>query len=109
MHSVYFFTSVFSSVRRSPASHSSPPNQDRAGPSDFQSFSESLKSRLNSMSMKYNIRHEFSFFGNPYHMGKFNILCSSAHLPLTLVVLVPQIQRVVFKEYKRVEGEAFLS
>jgi len=38
---------------RSPASHSSPQNQDRAGPSDFQSFSESLKSRLNAMSMKY--------------------------------------------------------
>ncbi|KAK9289959.1 hypothetical protein L1049_008121 [Liquidambar formosana] len=32
---------------------SSPPNQDRAGPSEFQSFSESLKSRFNAMSMRY--------------------------------------------------------
>ncbi|KAG6693895.1 hypothetical protein I3842_09G023600 [Carya illinoinensis] len=38
---------------RSPASHSSPSNQDRAGPSDFQSFSESLKSKFNAMSMRY--------------------------------------------------------
>uniref|UniRef100_A0A5B6Z3V8 RING-type E3 ubiquitin transferase n=1 Tax=Davidia involucrata TaxID=16924 RepID=A0A5B6Z3V8_DAVIN len=38
---------------RSSASQSSLPNQDRAGPSDFQSFSESLKSRFNSMSMRY--------------------------------------------------------
>ncbi|XP_052200225.1 E3 ubiquitin-protein ligase RHF2A-like [Diospyros lotus] len=29
------------------------PNQDRAGPSDFQSLSESLKSRFNAMSMRY--------------------------------------------------------
>lgn len=28
-------------------------SQDRAGPSDFQSFSESLKSRLNAVSMRY--------------------------------------------------------
>ncbi|KAJ7975907.1 E3 ubiquitin-protein ligase RHF2A-like [Quillaja saponaria] len=34
-------------------SHSSPPNQDRAGPSELQSFSESLKSRLNAVSMRY--------------------------------------------------------
>ncbi|XP_020574248.1 E3 ubiquitin-protein ligase RHF2A-like [Phalaenopsis equestris] len=32
---------------------STPVIQDRAGPSDFQSFSESLKSRLNSVSMRY--------------------------------------------------------
>uniref|UniRef100_A0A5B6Z5S2 RING-type E3 ubiquitin transferase n=1 Tax=Davidia involucrata TaxID=16924 RepID=A0A5B6Z5S2_DAVIN len=38
---------------RSSASQSSLPNQDRAGPSDFQSFSESMRSRLNSMSMRY--------------------------------------------------------
>jgi len=37
---------------RSP-SQSLPSGQDRAGPSDFQSFSESLKSRLNSVSMRY--------------------------------------------------------
>ncbi|CAH9072601.1 unnamed protein product [Cuscuta europaea] len=30
-----------------------PQNQNRAGPSDFQSFSESLKSRLSAMSMRY--------------------------------------------------------
>ncbi|KAJ9184601.1 hypothetical protein P3X46_004313 [Hevea brasiliensis] len=35
------------------ASHSSSPNQDRGGPSEFQSFSESLKSRLNAVSMRY--------------------------------------------------------
>ncbi|XP_026426322.1 E3 ubiquitin-protein ligase RHF2A-like isoform X2 [Papaver somniferum] len=35
------------------ASRSSSINRDRAGPSDFQSFSESLKSRLNSVSMRY--------------------------------------------------------
>uniref|UniRef100_A0A7C9EVU0 RING-type E3 ubiquitin transferase n=1 Tax=Opuntia streptacantha TaxID=393608 RepID=A0A7C9EVU0_OPUST len=37
---------------RSP-SQSSPISQDRAGPSDLQSFSEALKSRLNAMSMRY--------------------------------------------------------
>uniref|UniRef100_A0A2N9H6S2 RING-type E3 ubiquitin transferase n=1 Tax=Fagus sylvatica TaxID=28930 RepID=A0A2N9H6S2_FAGSY len=41
------------SFNRSPASHSSPPNQDRAGPSDLQSFSDSLKTRFNAMSMRY--------------------------------------------------------
>ncbi|XP_073275035.1 E3 ubiquitin-protein ligase RHF2A-like isoform X2 [Primulina huaijiensis] len=34
-------------------SPSSLPTQDRAGPSEFQSFSESWKSRLNAISMKY--------------------------------------------------------
>ncbi|KAJ7981261.1 E3 ubiquitin-protein ligase RHF2A [Quillaja saponaria] len=38
--------------RRSP-SQSSPSSQDRAGPSESQSFSESLKSRLNAVSMRY--------------------------------------------------------
>ncbi|XP_034693804.1 E3 ubiquitin-protein ligase RHF2A-like isoform X1 [Vitis riparia] len=38
---------------RSSASQSSPPDQDRAGPSELQSFSESLKSRLNAVSMRY--------------------------------------------------------
>ncbi|KAF2289588.1 hypothetical protein GH714_037349 [Hevea brasiliensis] len=37
----------------STASHSLSPNQDREGPSEFQSFSESLKSRLNAMSMRH--------------------------------------------------------
>ncbi|KAL9336434.1 hypothetical protein Peur_070922 [Populus x canadensis] len=38
---------------RSASSQSSLPNQDRAGPSELQSFSESLKSRLNAVSMRY--------------------------------------------------------
>lgn len=38
--------------RRSP-NQSSPNNQDKAGPSEFQSFSESLKSRFNAVSMRY--------------------------------------------------------
>ncbi|KAJ8559695.1 hypothetical protein K7X08_003753 [Anisodus acutangulus] len=38
--------------RRTPP-QSSPNNQDRAGPSEFQSFSESIKSRLSAMSMRY--------------------------------------------------------
>ncbi|XP_019455372.1 PREDICTED: E3 ubiquitin-protein ligase RHF2A-like [Lupinus angustifolius] len=33
--------------------HSSPVNQDRAGPSDFQSFSDSLRSKFNAVSMRY--------------------------------------------------------
>ncbi|XP_009378604.2 E3 ubiquitin-protein ligase RHF2A [Pyrus x bretschneideri] len=40
------------SNRRSP-SQSSPSTQDRAGPSDLQSFSESLKSRFNAVSTRY--------------------------------------------------------
>lgn len=40
-----------SNNRRTP--QSSPNNQDRAGPSDFQSFSESIKSRFSAMSMRY--------------------------------------------------------
>ncbi|XP_073153251.1 E3 ubiquitin-protein ligase RHF2A-like isoform X4 [Henckelia pumila] len=42
-----------SSDRRSFMTRSSLPTQDRAGPSEFQSFSESWKSRLNAISMKY--------------------------------------------------------
>ncbi|CAK8542466.1 unnamed protein product [Lathyrus sativus] len=38
--------------RRSP-SQSSPSSQDRAGPSELQSFSESLKSKLNAVSTRY--------------------------------------------------------
>ncbi|KAG8371099.1 hypothetical protein BUALT_Bualt13G0051600 [Buddleja alternifolia] len=41
-----------SSNRRSPA-QTSPVSQDRAGPSDLQSFSDSLKSRLSALSMRY--------------------------------------------------------
>ncbi|CAA2992853.1 E3 ubiquitin- ligase RHF2A-like [Olea europaea subsp. europaea] len=41
-----------SSNRRSPA-QTSPNSQDRAGPSDFQSFSETLKSRLSALSVRY--------------------------------------------------------
>ncbi|KAJ6778561.1 ZINC FINGER RING/FYVE/PHD-TYPE [Salix koriyanagi] len=41
----------FSFNNRSASNQSSLPNQDRAGPSEFQSFSESLKSRLNAVSM----------------------------------------------------------
>ncbi|XP_022729300.1 E3 ubiquitin-protein ligase RHF2A-like [Durio zibethinus] len=37
---------------RSP-NQSSPNSQDRAGPSEFQSFSESLKARFNAVSMRY--------------------------------------------------------
>lgn len=39
--------------KRVSAGQSTPVSQDRAGPSDFQSFSESLKSRLNTVSMRY--------------------------------------------------------
>lgn len=42
-----------SSDQRSFMSRSFLPTQDRAGPSEFQSFSESWKSRLNAISMKY--------------------------------------------------------
>ncbi|KAF8113355.1 hypothetical protein N665_0050s0015 [Sinapis alba] len=41
-----------SNSSRSP-NQSSPSDQDRAGPSELQSFSESLKSRLNSVSTRY--------------------------------------------------------
>ncbi|PIN07311.1 hypothetical protein CDL12_20125 [Handroanthus impetiginosus] len=41
-----------SSLRRSPA-QTTLSSQDRAGPSDFQSFSESLKSRLGALSTRY--------------------------------------------------------
>ncbi|XP_057782063.1 E3 ubiquitin-protein ligase RHF2A-like [Salvia miltiorrhiza] len=41
-----------SSSNRSPA-HTSPNSQDRAGPSDFQTFSDSLKSRLSAFSTRY--------------------------------------------------------
>ncbi|XVE75836.1 hypothetical protein DITRI_Ditri12bG0123300 [Diplodiscus trichospermus] len=37
---------------------SSLPNQERAGPSEFQSFSESLKSRLNAVSLRYAVSLE---------------------------------------------------
>ncbi|KAK1288332.1 E3 ubiquitin-protein ligase RHF2A [Acorus calamus] len=41
------------SNNRNTAGQSSPGSQDRAGPSDFQSFSETLKSRFNAVSMRY--------------------------------------------------------
>lgn len=41
-----------SNNRRSPG-QSLPSGQDKAGPSEFQSFSESLKSRFNAVSMRY--------------------------------------------------------
>ncbi|XP_031485243.1 E3 ubiquitin-protein ligase RHF2A isoform X2 [Nymphaea colorata] len=41
------------SNNRSGSSHSSPVSHDRAGPSDFHSFSESLKSRFNAVSTRY--------------------------------------------------------
>ncbi|XP_019426239.1 PREDICTED: E3 ubiquitin-protein ligase RHF2A-like [Lupinus angustifolius] len=40
-------------VLRGFAAHSSPVNQDGAGPSEFQSFSDSLRSKLNAVSMRY--------------------------------------------------------
>ncbi|KAK3227059.1 hypothetical protein Dsin_006921 [Dipteronia sinensis] len=43
----------FSFSDRSTSSHSSQPSQDRAGPSDLQTFSESLKSRFNAVSTRY--------------------------------------------------------
>ncbi|KAE9585336.1 hypothetical protein Lal_00018204 [Lupinus albus] len=43
---------IYSSDRGSGA-HSSPVNQDNAGPSEFQSFSDSFRSRLNAVSMRY--------------------------------------------------------
>ncbi|XWS59344.1 hypothetical protein CRYUN_Cryun08bG0113600 [Craigia yunnanensis] len=43
----------FSFNNRSTSSNFSLPNQERAGPSEFQSFSESLKSRLNAVSLRY--------------------------------------------------------
>lgn len=45
-------TAGTSSSNRSPA-QTSPSSQDRAGPSDFQSFSDSLKSRLSALSTRY--------------------------------------------------------
>ncbi|KAL5204162.1 hypothetical protein ABZP36_009033 [Zizania latifolia] len=39
--------------RRHSTGQSTPVSNDRAGPSDLQSFSDSLKSRLNAVSMKY--------------------------------------------------------
>ncbi|GAB4824582.1 E3 ubiquitin-protein ligase rhf2a [Ancistrocladus abbreviatus] len=52
IHSATSQPGTTSHSRRSP-SQSSPAHQDRAGPSDLQSFSEALKSRLNAMSMRY--------------------------------------------------------
>lgn len=43
---------ISSTNRRSPT-HTSPSSQERVGSSDFQSFSESLKSRVSAWSMKY--------------------------------------------------------
>ncbi|KAK4482762.1 hypothetical protein RD792_009930 [Penstemon davidsonii] len=42
-----------STTNRSPTQTTTPGSQDTAGPSDFQTFSESVKSRLSSLSMRY--------------------------------------------------------
>ncbi|OMO68643.1 Zinc finger, RING-type [Corchorus olitorius] len=44
---------AYSLNHRGTSSNSSSPDQERAGPSDLQSFSESLKSRLNAVSLRY--------------------------------------------------------
>ncbi|KAF8395492.1 hypothetical protein HHK36_019438 [Tetracentron sinense] len=46
-------SNVLAANNRSSASQSSPVTHDKAGPSELQSFSESLKSRLNAVSMRY--------------------------------------------------------
>lgn len=48
-------STLYMSNFRNHASQSSSPNQDRAGPSELQSFSDSWKSRFSSMSMKYGL------------------------------------------------------
>ncbi|KAJ6821824.1 E3 ubiquitin-protein ligase RHF2A-like [Iris pallida] len=45
--------SSVTNANRISAGQSTPVGQDRAGPSDFQAFSESLKSRLNTVSTRY--------------------------------------------------------
>ncbi|CAN6901277.1 unnamed protein product, partial [Brassica oleracea] len=47
-------------IHRSP-NQSTSSDQDRAGPSELQSFSESLKSRLNAVSMRYHILYLATF------------------------------------------------
>ncbi|KAJ8563446.1 hypothetical protein K7X08_031898 [Anisodus acutangulus] len=69
--------------RRIP-SQSSSNNQDRAGPSDLQSFSESIKSRFSAMSMRH-----------------LETLISS--------LIIVQMQRIFNQELKGLEGEIFLS
>ncbi|XP_074587716.1 E3 ubiquitin-protein ligase RHF2A-like [Curcuma longa] len=46
-------TSCPSSSPRTPTGHSSPVNQDRPGPSELQALSETLRSRWNTVSMRY--------------------------------------------------------
>ncbi|KAL0912077.1 hypothetical protein M5K25_018024 [Dendrobium thyrsiflorum] len=46
-------SNLYSSRENRSVGESTPISQDRAGPSDFQSFSDSLKSRLNAVSMRY--------------------------------------------------------
>lgn len=47
------FSNLYSLRENRSVGESTPISQDRAGPSDFQSFSDSLKSRLNAVSMRY--------------------------------------------------------
>ena len=49
---VYLQIVLLLSCRRSP-NQTSPTGQDRAGPSEFQSFSDSMKSRFNALSLRY--------------------------------------------------------
>lgn len=46
------FNGVYLLPCRGSSAHSSPVNQDRAGSSEFQSFSDSLRSRLNAVSLR---------------------------------------------------------
>ncbi|KAL6647027.1 hypothetical protein ACP70R_014464 [Stipagrostis hirtigluma subsp. patula] len=53
VHDITFANGPFGSNNRVSGNQSSPVSQDGAGPSDWQSFSDTIKSRLQSVSTKY--------------------------------------------------------
>lgn len=88
---------VYLRVCRSFASHSLPASHDEPEPSE-QSFSDSLLSKFNAVSMRYS-------FTKTMCMQILYVV----RLTHPMIFLMAKIQRINFKGHKGMEGEAVLS
>jgi hypothetical protein len=85
-------------IWRSP-NQSSPNSQDRAGPSDLQSFSESIKSKFNAVSMRYQFVGNIWQFDNIDMFDEFLLLY--AHELIFICFSFPDIK----SRFQRVLGD----
>lgn len=76
-----------------------PVDQDRAGPSDVPSFSDTLRTRLQSASMKYP----------PNPLGLLAYVTLACEILLVGIFDNVQVQGFYIQEYKRMEGKVVCS